>query len=74
MRVRDIWELFNPKLNIPDGHKILMWSRDGDFIKSYKNATEAALDNGLTPSQVSMNLNGSVRYCKKKTIYFTKSD
>ena len=74
MPLNEIWELCNPKPNVQEGHKILCWSKDGDFIKSYKNMSEAARDWGIKPSHISMNINGKVKFLKKKTIYFTKAD
>ena len=55
-------------------YKIDCWSREGRYLKSYLTMTEAANDNGLDVSQVSMNIKGKCRYCKKGTIYFTKSE
>lgn len=51
---------------------IKCWSRNGTLLGTYDTLEQAQEATGVNYSQVSMNLKGKVKYCKKGTIYFTR--
>ena len=57
------------RLNIPP---IKCWSKDGELLAVYATLQEAEDDTGVNSSQISLNIKGKIKTCKKGAIYFTR--
>lgn len=57
------------RLGLP---QIFCWSKNGTLLGVYDTLEDAQEATGVNYSQISMNLRGKVKYCKKSTIYFTR--